>query len=97
MRTIILIAAAALVLTACQPAPSGNNSGISIDSVYACQEAVKARGGLPGASFEQVDAQPGRQPPVKGFVLFNGQRTPFTCSLDGAGQVTSVTIDGQAR
>lgn len=97
MRSSILIAAAALALTACKPPASGNAGEISIDSVYACQEAVKARGGLPGASFEQVDAQPRRQPPVKGIVLVNGQRAPFTCSLDGAGQVTGVTINGQTR
>ena len=96
MRTaLILIATAAASLTACGK-PAGEGPKVSIDSILACQEAVKARG-FPGASFEQVDAQPGRQPPVTGQVVMNGQKTAFTCSLDGSGQVSGVTINGQPR
>jgi len=97
MKPIILIAAAALVLTACKPPASDNGGEISIDSVHACQEAVKARGGFPGPSFEQVDAQPGRHPPITGTVVSNGQRARFACTLDGSGQVSGVTVDGQPR
>ncbi len=95
MRTSIALAFAAAALAACTK-PAGEAPRISVDSVYACQEAVKARG-FPGASFEQVDAQPGRTPPITGTVVLNGQPSAFTCSLDGAGKISAVTINGQPR
>lgn len=97
MRAIMIVAIAGplLGLVACKPAAS-TDPQIAVESVLACQNAVLSKG-FPGASFEQVDAQPGRTPPITGFVVLNGQRTPFTCSLDGSGQVSGVTINGQAR
>jgi len=96
MRSVLLAAVVVASLAACAPASQGPML-VSSDSVLACQEAVKARGGMPGASFEQVDVQPGRNPPVQGYAVTGGQRAPFTCTLDAGGQVSGVTIDGQAR
>lgn len=95
MRRVLIIGLAGLALSACKPA-AATSPQIAVDSVLACQNAVLAEG-FTGGSFEQVDAQPGRTPPITGFVVLNGQRTPFTCSLDGSGQVSGVTIDGQTR
>jgi len=96
MRTALVVVLAAAALAACgKPAASGPTP-IAVDSILACQVAVKARG-FPGASFEQVDAQPGRTPPITGQVVAGSQRAAFTCSLDAGGQVNGVTINGQPR
>jgi hypothetical protein len=57
---------------------------------------VQARG-FPGASFEQVDVQPGAPLPIKGYVVLNGQRSSFGCTLDSAGQVATVFVDTAPR
>lgn len=94
---LIGLAIATVSLAACQPSP-GEGPKVSTDSVLACQNAVVQRGGVPqGAGFEQVDVQPGAAVAIKGYVVVDGQRAAFTCTLDGAGQVSGVTLNGQPR
>lgn len=91
MRAIFLIAAVAAGLSACREKPRDT---WSLESVHACQNRV-----MPEGTFEDVDVEPvpAGQVGVRGYVLVNGQRTPFTCSFDANGGVAQVTVNGQPR
>jgi len=92
MRRVLLAAAVTASLAACQKEKPRDTW--SLESVHACQNRV-----MPGGTFEDVDVQPvpAGQVAVRGYVLMNGQRTPFTCSFDANGGVAQATLDGQAR
>jgi len=96
MRRVLLAAAVLAGLSACQKEKPRDTW--SFESVLACQNAVLAKG-FPGGTFEDVDVEPvpAGQVGVRGFVVLNGQRTPFTCSFDANGGVAQVIVNGQPR